>query len=152
MSAGDIISLRGLALAVPLVAGVLLFGWWYARSQRAKKRKPGMFLEYEAPGKNAAACRGILRKPAPGDVFAYSMETTSGGGWRLHFTGHNPTGQLLDTLYLLQFEDDDPARFSLTFMREAFGMREPIITEALLDAFFAQKLGAIRAFPPEGEK
>lgn len=138
------IDLRGLTLVLPLVALVLLLGWLWARSRKARAQKPGQHLAYTVPGRTAAECRGLLGGPADDDIFEYALETARGGGWYIHFTLHRPTAQPLDTLFLLQFEGDDPAFFSLTFVREAFGMREPVIGEPLLDAFFAQKLGARR--------
>ncbi len=143
VSLGDIISLRGLTLALPLAALALLLGWWYTRSAKKRKAKPGMHLAYTAPG-TAAACRGKLGRPADSDIFAYGIEAAAPGGSYIHFTCHKPTGQMLDTLFLLQFTEEDPAAFTLDFVREAFGMREPVIGEALLDAFFAQKLDAAR--------
>ncbi|NLW79945.1 MAG: hypothetical protein GXY32_11145 [Ruminococcaceae bacterium] len=141
---GDVINLPGLLLAVPLVAVVLLAAWLIPRRRKKRRAKPGQFLVYAVPGKTAAQCRQLLATPLPDDLFAYSLESAKPGASYLHFTRHLPTQQPLDTLFLLQFEADFDARFSLRFVREAFGMREPIIPEDLLDAFFAQKLGAVR--------
>ncbi|MDL2294552.1 hypothetical protein LJC60_07980 [Ruminococcaceae bacterium OttesenSCG-928-D13] len=149
---GNVLNLQGLLLAIPLVALVLLGGWWFGRRGKKRPPKPGQYLRYQAPGKTAAACRGLLGKPEAADLFGYALEGAASGGWYIHFTRHNPTEQLLDTLFLLQFEDEDPAVFSLRFKREAFGMKEPVIGEDLLDSFFAEKLGAERLpHTPEAE-
>ena len=141
---GTAINWQGLLVAVPLVAVLLLLFYLYQRANKKRPPKPGMLLRYEVADKNAAACRGRLGQPEEDDIFRYTLESAPAGGWYIHFTGHRPTQQQLDTLYLLQFEDDMPAVFSLKFVREAFGMKEPIIGEALLDDFFAQKLAAKR--------
>lgn len=140
-----LVSLRAVGLAAVLVAAVLAVAWLYQKNAGRRRKKPGQCLWYRAPVYNAATCRGLLGKNPAADIFAYGLEAAPSGGWYLHFTAHNPTGQPLDTLFLLQFEEDAPAVFSLAFVREAFGMREPIIKEELLDAFFAQKLAAVRA-------
>jgi hypothetical protein len=101
-------------------------------------------VEYTVPGRTAAECRGLLGRPAENDMFAYTLVAAPSGGWYFRFTRHRPTGQTLDTLFLLQFTDENPASFCLRFAREAFGMREPVIGEGLLDSFFAAKLGARR--------
>lgn len=145
-------SLPGAIAAIPLALAVIFIGWWLSRRTVKWRQKPGQLLRYTVPGKTAAACRGLLGKPAPQDIFGYSLESAASGGWYIHFTKHNPTGQQLDTLYLLQFEDDDPALLVLRFAREAFGMKEPVFAEALLDEFFAQKLGARRLPAQSGEK
>ncbi len=126
-----------------LVGLVLLVGYLTEKNKRARTEKPGRLLRYSVPGKTAAACRGILGKPAPGDAFLYKLEATPKGGWYFQLQQHRPTGQVLETLYLLAFEDDDPVQFSLRFVREAFGQKEPIVPPALLDEFFAAKLAAV---------
>lgn len=139
-----VINLQGLLIAVPLVILVLLFVRLYTKKKRSVRQKPGQYLEYTVPGRTAAECRGLLGQPQPSDLFSYSLQSAPGGGWYLHFTLHNPTAQPLDTLFLLQFTAEEPAGFCLQFVREAFGMREPVIGEGLLDDFFSQKLGALR--------
>lgn len=148
-AAAPVISLQGLFIAIPLVAIVLLVARVYTKNAKKRRQKPGMHLLYTVPGHTAAQCRALLGTPAPDDIFTYKLESAASGGWYIHFTLHNPTGQTLDTLYLLQFEGDDPAVLSAHFVREAFGMKEPVIGEELLNAFFAQKLGALRSHPPQ---
>ncbi len=138
----DIINWRALGLVVVLVAAVLLAAWLLQKKGGFARKKADKTLRYRASVLNAASCRGLLGKPTQADALAYTLESAPAGGWYLHFTGHPATGQTLDTLFLLQFEDDAPAVFSLSFVREAFGMREPVIPKALLDEFFKQKLGA----------
>ena len=138
------ISLRGLFIAIPLALFAILIAYVVAKQGKTKKQKPGQYLAYTVPGQTVAACRGLLNTPAEADLFAYTLETAQNGSTYIHFTLHRPTQQPLDTLFLLQFDGDDPANFSLSFVREAFGMREPVIGEELLDAFFANKLNAQR--------
>lgn len=139
-----VLNLGSLGLVVLLVAAVLAIAWLYQRHAKARRKKPGQYLRYQASVYNSATCRGLLGKPAPQDTFTYELENAPAGGWYIHFTRHNPTNQQLDTWFQLQFEDDAPAVFSLTFVREAFGMREPVMGESLLDEFFSQKLAAKR--------
>lgn len=146
-SLGDIINLRGLFLAVPLVAIVLLIAWLLSRSKKKRRARPGRFLEYRVPGRPAAQCRTLLATPHADDLLETELKNAASGGWYLHFTLHKPTAQPLDTLYLLQFEDGPDAHFTLQFVREAFGNPDPILPESLLDAFFLQKLGAQRVQP-----
>lgn len=145
----NIINMRGLLLAIPILVFVLLAGWMMQRTKKSRKKKPGQYLQYVAEGKTAAECRGLLNNPAESDIFAYELSPAQGGGWYIHFTRHKPTQQPLDTMFLLQFEGESPAEFSLSFLREAFGMKEPVIGEALLNEFFEAKLGAKRALPTE---
>lgn len=146
-----IFNLQGLFIAVPLVALVLLLAWFFARSKKKKVQKPGQLLYYTVPGKTAAACRSLLGSNTQDDLFSYKLES-SAGGWHIHFVLHNPTGQPLDTLFQLQFVDEAPTMLEVRFAREAFGMREPVIGEELLDIFFEQKLGAVRAPAPQNEE
>lgn len=136
----------GTLLGVLLLVGlVIIAAFVMAKNRRAASRKPGMHLLYQVPGSTAAACRALLASPLEKDLFAYRLEAAPAGGWYMNFKLYRPTEQILDTLFLLQFEAEEPARFSLRFVREAFGVREPIIPEAMLDEFFLAKLGAVRA-------
>lgn len=141
---GSVVNGRTLLVVLALAVLVLLVGYTMAKNEKTRRKRPGQHLLYQCPGRTAAACRGLLENPAAGDLFAYKLESAPAGGWYITFQRHNPTQQILDTLFLLQFEGDDPARFSLAFKREAFGAREPVMPEAMLDEFFSQKLGAQR--------
>lgn len=141
----NVINPGNVVLAVVLVAAVLLAArlWTKRRGQQGGKARRWE-LYYEAPGKTSAECRRLLGARSADDVMAYELEGAQSGGWYIHFVRHNATNQMLDTLFLIQFEAELPARFSLRFVREAFGMREPVTPPELLDAFFGGKLGARR--------
>ncbi len=126
-----------------LVFLVLSFAYLHEKNKQGCKKKPGRQLYYTVPDKNAAACRAILLQNNEQDIFLYTLEATAQGGWYFHLKEHCPTGQVLDTLYLLTFDADEPAGLSLRFMREAFGQKEPIVSKELLDGFFKQKLQAV---------
>ncbi len=126
-----------------LVFLVLLFAYVSEKNKKDRKTKPGWQLEYTVPGKNATACRELLQKNDDQDIFVYNLEPTPQGGWFFNLKEHRPSGQVLDTLYLLTFDANEPAGLSLRFVREAFAQRDPIVSRDLLDAFFLQKLGAI---------
>ncbi len=136
-----ILNLSALFIVVPLVLGILLFGKYFASRTKKRPQKQGTLLTYEVQGRTATECRGILSAPDDADIFAYTLQTSEQASY-LHITQHRPTSQPLDSLYTLSFEQERPAVFSLKFVREAFGMREPIINSALMDDFFAQKLNA----------
>lgn len=148
---GGVLNWSGLLLAIPMVALVILAAWLIGRRGKKARKKPGMQMEYAVPGCSAAACRDILAARGDDDLFAYELEPAKTGGYYLHLSMHRPTQQPLDTLFQMQFGLESEARFTLEFVREAFGVREPIVPEALLDDFFAQKLGAVRCDAVEGE-
>lgn len=137
-----VLNLQNLFTALLLVAMVLAIAYVFAGRGKKGRRRPGQLLRFESPGRTAAACRDLLSHKNIHDIFAYELEAAPGGGWYIHLTRHNPTEQILDTLFLLQFEKEEPARFSLKFIREAFGQREPVMPEAMLAEFFQQKLDA----------
>ncbi|MGD9559958.1 MAG: hypothetical protein AB7V55_05050 [Oscillospiraceae bacterium] len=150
MLVANAVNLRGLWLALPLVALVLLVGWLVARTRKKSRVRPGHFMEYEAHGHSAVECRLLLEQKDEADLFDYTLEAAPHAGRVLHLTGHRPTGQPLDTVYLIQFEDGPSARFTLRFVREAFANPDPLPPEALLDAFFAAKLDAGRVSANDG--
>lgn len=142
--AETVMELRGFLITATLIVMILAGAYFVIRRRRGNRKRPGIRLLYEAPGKTSAECRALLGRRSKEDVFQYRLEEAKSGGWYLHFLRHNPTGQVLDTLFLLQFVAEMPARFSFSFVREAFGVREPIIPEDLLDIFFLKKLQAGR--------
>lgn len=133
--------LYGVILAGMVVFAVVML----SRNRMGKKKRPGQYLEFVAEGKTAAQCRGLLSAPGDNRVFEYRLERAKSGGQYITFTRYVPTEQILDTVYLLVFEDESPARISMTFVREVFGANEPVFGEALLEEFFQDKLGARRA-------
>lgn len=142
--------MRVVVLALFLAAVVLMAGYVAEKNRRVKKKRAGQHMAYEAPGKTAAACRGLLLGMTEADLFGYEIEQTQ-VGWYLTLRSHRPTGQVLATVFQLVFTGEDPARFTLDFISEAFGSREPVMPESMLDEFFAQKLGAVRCDTgPEG--
>ena len=88
-------------------------------------------------------CIDALRTRTPEDLFDYTCDRQADGSFRLHFTLHRPTAQPVDTLYSLRLDPGRGTVITLTFVREAFGYREPVFPKELLDAFLKAKLGAI---------
>ncbi len=152
VSIEDVINLQGLVWAIPLIILAVLMGKFFKKLKIKKRKKPGQFMRYEVKDSTATACRGKLGVPQTEDIFHYKLEDAMSGGWYIHFLKHNATQQQLDTVFLIQFEEENPAVFSLRFVREAFGMKEPVIGESLLDDFFAKKLGASRLIIKESEE
>ena len=66
------------------------------------------------------------------------------GGFLLHLTLHQPTQQPLDTLYTLRLDPGRQTIATLIFIREAFGYKEPLFPQEMLDKFMQQKLEAHR--------
>ena len=62
----------------------------------------------------------------------------------LHLTLHQPTQQPLDTLYTLRLDPGRQTIATLIFIREAFGYKEPLFPQEMLDKFMQQKLEAHR--------
>ena len=89
-------------------------------------------------------CFDRLDVHSPDDVFAYESRREADGGFMLHLTMHQPTRQPLDTLYTLRFDAGRQTIVTLIFLREAFGYREPLFGQALLDEFMQQKFDAHR--------
>ncbi len=78
------------------------------------------------------------------DVFAYECQREKDGGFLLHLTLHQPTQQPLDTLYTLRLDPGRQTIVTLIFLREAFGYKEPLFPQEMLDEFLLQKLEAHR--------
>ena len=78
------------------------------------------------------------------DVFAYECRRENDGGFLLHLTLHQPTQQPLDTLYTLRLDPGRQTIVTLIFIREAFGYKEPLFPQEMLDEFLLQKLDAHR--------
>ena len=66
------------------------------------------------------------------------------GPFTLHLTLHQPTQQPLDTLYTLRLDPGRQTVVTLIFIREAFGYKEPLFPQEMLDRFMQQKLDAHR--------
>lgn len=144
---GGGVSPRTLLFVGVLVVVVVVNAFFYSRMKRKEKEKPGMRIWYEVPGKTPAECRAVLTARDAADLLTVGLEPARDGGWYLHFLRHNETEQPLDTIYRLRLEEGNPTLLVLAFEREAFGMREPVLPEELLDEYFAAKLGAKRTKP-----
>ena len=89
-------------------------------------------------------CFDRLDQHSPEDVFAYECRREKDGGFLLHLTLHQPTQQPLDPLYTLRLDPGRQTVATLIFIREAFGYKEPLFPQEMLDTFMAQKLDARR--------
>jgi len=78
------------------------------------------------------------------DEFVYECRRENDGGFLLHLTLHQPTQQPLDTLYTLRLDSGRQTVVTLIFIREAFGYKEPLFPQEMLDRFLMQKLDAHR--------
>ena len=89
-------------------------------------------------------CFDRLDQHSDSDVFAYECRRENDGGFMLHLTLHQPTQQPLDTLYTLRFDPGRQTIVTLIFIREAFGYKEPLFPQEMLDEFLRQKFDAHR--------
>ena len=89
-------------------------------------------------------CFDRLDQHSDSDVFAYECRRENDGGFLLHLTLHQPTQQPLDTLYTLRFDPGRQTIVTLIFIREAFGYKEPLFPQEMLDEFLRQKFDACR--------
>ena len=78
------------------------------------------------------------------DLFAYECRRENDGSFLLHLTLHQPSQQPLDTLYTLRLDPGRQTVVTLIFIREAFGYKEPLFPQEMLDKFMQQKLVAHR--------
>ena len=89
-------------------------------------------------------CFDRLDQHSPDDEFAYECRRENDGGFLLHLTLHQPTQQPLDTLYTLRLDPGRQTIATLIFIREAFGYKEPLFPQEMLEKFMQQKLEAHR--------
>lgn len=89
-------------------------------------------------------CFDRLDSHSEQDVFAYECQREKDGGFLLHITLHQPTQQPLDTLYTLRLDPGRQTIVTMIFLREAFGYKEPLFPQEMLDEFLLQKLEAHR--------
>ena len=89
-------------------------------------------------------CFDQLDEHSSTDEFAYECRRENDGGFLLHLTLHQPTQQPLDTLYTLRLDPGRQTVVTLIFIREAFGYKEPLFPQEMLDTFMMQKLEAHR--------
>ncbi len=57
----------------------------------------------------------------------------------LHLTLHQPTQQPLDTLYTLRLDPGRQTIVTLIFIREAFGYKEPLFPQEMLDEVYGRR-------------
>ena len=78
-------------------------------------------------------CFDRLDEHSDADEFVYECRREKDGGFLLHLTLHQPTQQPLDTLYTLRLDPGRQTVVTLIFIREAFGYKEPLFPQEMLD-------------------
>ena len=132
------------ALGGILAAAALI--WQLARrGERRRKHLPGPagYLEYRTD-LPFDGCLDALAQASPQDVFAYTCPRQADGTFLLHQTLHNPSNQSIDSVFTLRMDSGRQTVITLHFLREAFGYREPVFPQELMDEFMAKQLGARR--------
>lgn len=140
--------IRTLLLVSGLCALLIVAAYSLQKGKRARTKKPGQFTRYISPKYSAQQCRDFLSHKNIHDLFEYTIESDGGREYIL-FTKYLPTQQIVETVFLLEYEQQEPAVFTLRFVREAFGYREPVFPPAFLDEFFYKKLEAVPDSPQE---
>jgi hypothetical protein len=134
-----------------IVSTVILLGLaaalvvWMSRREDARRSQygPAGCSEYRTD-LPLDVCFDRLDAHSETDEFVYTCQREKDGGFLLHFTLHQPTGQPLDTLYTLLLDPGRQTVATLLFIRESFGYGEPLFPPELLDRFMLQKLDAKR--------
>lgn len=132
------------ALSFAIAAAVLGFTFYMLYRQAARRRSnpgPCGTLEYRT-AHPVDVCMDYLSHKNVNDLFDYTCQRQADGSFLLHFTLHRDTQQPVDTLYILRLDAGRQTVVTLTFVREAFGYREPVFPLEMLDRFLAQKLDA----------
>ena len=125
------------------VLGVIVFLLSRRENSRRSQYGPAGLSEFRTD-LPLVDCFDRLDQHSPEDVFAYECRREKDGGFLLHLTLHQPTQQPLDTLYTLRLDPGRQTVATLIFIREAFGYKEPLFPQEMLDTFMAQKLDARR--------
>lgn len=125
------------------IVGLLIFLLSRREAGRRSQYGPAALNEFRT-ALPLDECFDRLEQHSPQDVFAYECRRENDGGFMLHFTLHQPTRQPLDTLYTLRLDPGRETVATLFFIREAFGYKEPLFPQEMLDAFMMQKLEARR--------
>ncbi len=134
---------RNLFMAVGACGLLVLLAYALQKNKKVQLKNPKYFTQYRTTKYTAGQCRDILQNKNIHDTFAYTIAEGS-KGTEITFTNYYPTNQIMETVFLLEVKNQQPAEISLTFLREAFGSRKPVIPQELLDDFFAAKLDCIR--------
>ena len=125
------------------VLGVIVFLLYRRETTRRRQYGPAGLSEFRTD-LPLDDCFDRLDQHSPDDVFAYECRRENDGGFTLHLTLHQPTQQPLDTLYTLRLDPGRQTVVTLIFIREAFGYKEPLFPQEMLDRFMQQKLDAHR--------
>ena len=126
-----------------IVLGAIVFLLSRQKSGRRSQYGPAGLSEFRTD-LALDECFDRLDEHHAEDVFAYECRREKDGGFLLHLTLHQPTQQPLDTLYTLRLDPGRQTVVTLIFIREAFGYKEPLFPQEMLDEFLLQKLDAHR--------
>ena len=142
---GKWFALNSLIYGAVIVVLAAMMVYALRRQERRRREAPGPagMSEYRTD-LPIDECMDRLRAHSEADAFQYTCERQPDGGYLLHLTLHQPTQQPLDTLYTLRLDPGRQTVVTLIFIREAFGYKEPLFPQEMLDTFLQQKLDAHR--------
>ena len=130
-------------LLLAAILGFIVFLLSKKDQNRRSQYGPSGLSEFRT-GLALDECFDRLDEHKDTDVFAYDCRREKDGGFLLHLTLHQPSQQPLDTLYTLRLDPGRQTVVTLIFIREAFGYKEPLFPQEMLDTFLQQKLDAHR--------
>ena len=130
-----------------ILAAVCIIFFVLARQadRRRQGAGPGGTCEYRT-AHPIDHCIDFLAHKNVNDLFDYTCQRQPNGVFLLHLTLHRPTRQPVDTLFYLRLDPGSQTVVTLSFVREAFGEKQPVFPQEVLDAFMQQKLDAHRTF------
>ena len=130
-------------LLLAAILGFIVFLLSKKDQNRRSQYGPAGLSEFRT-GLALDECFDRLDTRSDSDLFAYECRRENDGSFMLHLTLHQPSQQPLDTLYTLRLDPGRQTVVTLIFIREAFGYKEPLFPQEMLDEFMAQKLDAHR--------
>ena len=130
-------------LLLAAILGFIVFLLSKKDQNRRSQYGPAGLSEFRT-GLALDECFDRLDSRSDTDLFAYECRRENDGSFLLHLTLHQPSQQPLDTLYTLRLDPGRQTVVTLIFIREAFGYKEPLFPQEMLDEFMLQKLDAHR--------
>ena len=130
-------------LLLAAILGFIVFLLSKKDQNRRSQYGPSGLSEFRT-GLALDECFDRLDSRSDTDLFAYECRRENDGSFLLHLTLHQPSQQPLDTLYTLRLDPGRQTVVTLIFIREAFGYKEPLFPQEMLDTFLQQKLDAHR--------
>ena len=125
------------------VLGVIVFLLSRRENTRRSQYGPAGLSEFRT-SLPLDECFDRLDEHRDTDVFAYDCRREKDGGFLLLLLAGGSHHLVENTLYTLRLDPGRQTVVTLIFIREAFGYKEPLFPQEMLDRFMQQKLDAHR--------